>query len=585
MAHPAKPFPNLVCIGLAVCLGAAAGQVAWAQAGAAAATQNQSEFSSHEEPATFRTRVDLVMVPVVVRDRQGRVVAGLTKDSFRLFDKGKLQEIARFTVERAGVVAGNPAPPEPAPADEDATQPAPDRAALAAMPRRFIGYLFDDVHLELGDLARVREAAERHMDTEMTPTDRAAVFTTSGQGTVDFTDDLGKLHQALLHLMSRPIARSAAQECPDISFYQADLIVNKHDPMALQAAVTETIFCQTGTDAAAAAPQMAQAAAERVLISGEHETAVSLSVVRDVVRRMSAMPGERVLVVVSPGFFTLTEQQQQRSDIIERALRANVVINALNARGLYTIGFDASRTSYSPAADTIKSMIERQAFSIDEDVLAEFAAGTGGSYFHNNNDLAEGFRHTSSTPELYYLLGFQPQNLKLDGSFHGLRVALAAKSDSVIEARRGYFAPTHLEDAAATAKREIEDALFSREEMSDMPVELHTQFFKGGGTSATVAVLAHLDLKNVKFRKADGRNVDSLTVVSALFDRNGNFVTGITKHIDFHLREETLRRHLDSGITVRSSLDAKPGAYLVRLVVRDAQGELMSAANAAVDIP
>ena len=585
MALPFKNCPNAAHLLLAGWMCAAAWPAGWAQGGTGSPAQNQPEISSHDEPATFRTRVDLVMVPVVVRDRQGHVVPGLTKESFRLFDKGKLQEIARFTVERAGVSAGSIPAPEPAPPGEDAAMPAAAHAALSAMPRRFIGYLFDDVHTDLADLSRVREAAQRHIDTELTPTDRAAVFTTSGQGAVDFTDDLGKLHQAVARLIPHPIARNGAQECPDISFYQADLIVNKHDPMALQAAVTETIFCTTGADNAAAAPQMAQAAAQRVLDAGEHETEVSLSVVRDVVRRMAAMPGQRVLVVVSPGFFALTEQQPELSDVIERALRANVVINALNARGLFTISPDPSRQSYSPSADTIKSMIAHQAYTADEDVLIEFAVGTGGNYFHDNNDLAEGLRRTSSTPELYYLLGFQPQNLKLDGSFHGLRVTLAAKSGSVLVARRGYYAPTRLEDAAATAQREIEDAVFSREEMNDLPVELRTQFFRGSGASATVTVLAHLDLKSIKFRKDVGRNVDSLTVVSALFDRNGNFVSAITKHLDFHLRDETLQRRLDSGITVRSSLQTKPGTYLVRLVVRDAEGDLMSAANAAVDIP
>ena len=555
-----------------------------AQSNNAPPAGTQEEISAHDELATFRTRVDLVMVPVVVRDRQGRVVAGLTKESFRLFDKGKLQEIARFTVERPGKVTGVQ-PPEPVFSEGESALPASEPAVTAAMPRRFIGYLFDDVHMEMGDLTRVREAAQRHMDTELKPTDRAAIFTTSGQVMVDFTDDLGKLHQGLMRLLPHPLARNNAQQCPDISFFQADMIVNQHDQTALQAAVLETVFCQTGLDAASSAPQMAQAEAQRVLSAGEHETSVSLSVIRDLVRRMSILPGERVLDVVSPGFFALTGQQLERSDIIERALRANVVINSLNAKGLYTIGFDSTRRPVSAQAQTLKSLIERQAFSADEEILMELTAGTGGSYFHNNNDLGEGIRRTSSTPELYYLLGFQPQNLKLDGSFHGLRVALAGKTENLIEARRGYFAPTHLEDAAATAKREIEDAVFSREEMSDLPVVLRTQFYKGGDASATVSVLAHLDLKNIRFRKTDGRNVDSLTVVSALFDRNGNFVTAITKHIDFHLREETLQRRMQSGITVRSSLVTKPGTYLVRLVVRDVQGELMSAANAAVDIP
>ena len=64
-----------------------------------------------EEKATFSARVNLVTVPVVVRDKQGRIVEGLTKQSFRLFDKGKLQEIERFAVEKPGSTPAAAIPP------------------------------------------------------------------------------------------------------------------------------------------------------------------------------------------------------------------------------------------------------------------------------------------------------------------------------------------------------------------------------------------------------------------------------------------------------------------------------------------
>ena len=51
------------------------------------------------------------------------------------------------------------------------------------------------------------------------------------------------------------------------------------------------------------------------------------------------------------------------------------------------------------------------------------------------------------------------------------------------------------------------------------------------------------------------------------------------------LKDETLAARANTGITVRSTLDVKPGGYLIRLVVRDAEGQLMTAQNGAVDIP
>lgn len=547
---------------------------------ALAQTGTQGEISQKDEPATFSTHVNLVMVPVVVRDKTGRAIGSLTKENFLLLDKGKPQQISRFTVEKWGLDG----PSTIVKPDEGAG--GSDRLPPANMPDRYVGYLFDDVHVSAGDLMQVRNAAEKHMMNELRASDRAAIFTTSGQVVSDFTDDLGKLRQTLARLTPRPIARSGVQQCPDISFYQADLIVNRNDPQALNAATLEVMSCMS-LDATQiqTARQMAQGAAQTVLSTGHHETQVSIYVLLDTVMRMAAMPGQRNLILVSPGFYTLVEDREDEAKLMDRAIRANVIINALNARGLYTLGADASKRVFNTQAEIVKGRMERESAMAEEDIMAELTAGTGGRYFHNNNDLYEGFHELATLPEFYYLLGFQPQNLKLDGSFHAVKVTLAGKGDYTIQARRGYYAPRRLEDPEELAKREISEALFSREEMRDIPVDLHTQFFRTGDDSATVAVLAHVDVRKIHFKKVNDRNVDKVTIVSGLFDRNGNFVTGLTKTIDFHLKDETLQNHMDKGITVRTSLQAKPGTYMVRLVVRDDEGQLMSAANGAVDIP
>ena len=66
------------------------------------ADKNAPEISQKEAPAVFKTRVDMVSVPVVVRDSKGHALGNLTKDNFQVFDKGKPQEILRFTVEKSG---------------------------------------------------------------------------------------------------------------------------------------------------------------------------------------------------------------------------------------------------------------------------------------------------------------------------------------------------------------------------------------------------------------------------------------------------------------------------------------------------
>jgi hypothetical protein len=126
--------------------------------------------------------------------------------------------------------------------------------------------------------------------------------------------------------------------------------------------------------------------------------------------------------------------------------------------------------------------------------------------------------------------------------------------------------------------------MMSRDEMQDIPLELHLQFFKSSDVAAKIAVLARLNLKNLHFRKADGRNNDNLTITSGVFDRNGNYITGMQKILELHLLDATLDKLLNSGVTVRTNLDVTPGSYVVRLVVRDSEGQTMAARNGVVEI-
>ena len=556
-------------------------------AGSSATTQPTAsnppqEISSHDELTTFKVKVNLVLVRVVVRDSQGHAIGNLHQEDFELFDDRKPQVIKQFAVEQPGSHAATAQQTQEKP-QEGVAAPTPPIA-----PEHYVAYVFDDVHIAFGDLARVRDAAIRHLET-LTARDRAAIYTTSGQGNLDFTDDHAQLRQTLNRLTPRPIARTTGTfECPQMTFYLADLIVNKQDLTATNVATYDALHCayQDQTRFLTAAQQLAQGSAQGVLAEGTHETHVSLLVLADVVRRMAVLPGQRTLLVLSPGFFA-PEMQAEYSDVIERALRSQVMISALDARGLYApmpLGDASVSQTISPVTANQRMLYETAAATADEDVLYAFANETGGTFFHNNNDFDEGFRRIATAPEYWYVLGFSPQNLKLDGKFHNLRVNIKNPPKFSIQARKGYYAPKHVADPNEEAKQEIEDALFSQEEMHDLPVDLHTQFFKSAEDNAQLAVLAHVDVKRLRFHKADGRNQGNLTVVSGLFDRNGKFITGNQKVIDMHLKDETLANKLGSGITVKSSFDVKPGSYLVRLVVRDGEGQL-SAANGAVEIP
>jgi VWFA-related protein len=71
--------------------------------------------------------------------------------------------------------------------------------------------------------------------------------------------------------------------------------------------------------------------------------------------------------------------------------------------------------------------------------MASIADGTGGTFFHNNNDLGAGLAGLTAVPEWVYLLEFSSENVKPDGTYHRLKVKVD-REDVQIQARRGYFA-------------------------------------------------------------------------------------------------------------------------------------------------
>jgi hypothetical protein len=292
--------------------------------------------------------------------------------------------------------------------------------------------------------------------------------------------------------------------------------------------------------------------------------------------------------MVSPGFYLVSDHRTDETDVIDAAIRSNVVISSLDARGLYTLtpggNADTAGGVIDPSTANIKASYQRQSALANMDVMEEFAAATGGTFIHDNNDFVGGLKLVATQPEYIYVLGFAPQNLKLDGSYHKLKISLKTAGVQ-IQARRGYFERSHLADPAEQAKEEIKEAFFSRDEIRELPVELNTQFFRTGDYKARLTILARIDARHLHFRKTDGHNDNTLTVVGGLFDRDGKFVVGTQKIVDLKLRDQTLDALPESGITVKTNLDVASGDYIVRLVVRDSAGQVMSAINSAVVIP
>jgi VWFA-related protein len=553
----------------------------------APASIDKQEIASHDAPTTFKVRVNLVLVRVVVRDAQGKVVSNLRKEDFQLFDSRKLQTISSFNVESpetrtaSAVASSNAQAGYSSSADTLAGK-------VTVLPQRFVSMVFDDIHLSMEDSTFVRDSATRFFGA-LAPSDRVSINTTSGQLTQEFTDDHEALKKALFGIVPRPMATGGSPGCPDVNYYEADLIVNKSDAQALSVATEDAVQCAFNGDErfVIQAQSMATAAANLALNSGDAETQYAYRHLDEIVRRLASMPGQRVLVFVSPGFLQTTIQSEA-SELADRATHSNIVINTIDARALYAP--DVTGDIANPPRDSfrtagLKTSYRVAAQTAQEDVLAQLADGTGGRFFHNRNDVDEAMREAGAAPAVSYLLGFSPQNLKIDGRYHALKVSLTSKQKFSVQARHGYYAPRSISDPAEATNAEIREALFSQEEIHDLPVELQTQFFRKDEAGARLAVLSRFDVKGIHFRKTEGRNNNQLTIVTGIFDENGNYITGGQKTVEMKLLDATYEKLSHSGLTVKSSFDVKPGTYMVRLVVRDAEGSQMAARNGAVVIP
>ncbi len=209
--------------------------------------------------------------------------------------------------------------------------------------------------------------------------------------------------------------------------------------------------CSPGLDVARdynVAEQQAESAARRALNIANQDVRATCANIAEFIRRMARLPGQRTLILVSPGFLSVEQEAQAaEQQIIDLAAQSNITISALDARGLYTTELNASQKS--PGFSTIngnggslqqQADYHRTSMTLAEGVMAELADGTGGKFFHNSNDLDAGFKSLTEAPDVVYLLELSLDNIKQDGTYHHLKVKVV-RDGLQIEARRGYFVP------------------------------------------------------------------------------------------------------------------------------------------------
>jgi VWFA-related protein len=389
----------------------------------------------------IQVAVNSVIIPVVVRDAKGLAVGTLKKEDFQVFDNNKEQGISGFSVQERAVANRTQSTAEIAAVHPETH---PQSTQPTAAPKRYIVFLFDDLHLEPGDLLQAQKVATKMIGSSLSDSDLALVLSFSGANS-GFTHDHAKLLDAIANLKVQNLYRHAGRECPDVTYYQGSLIVNQHNAPAFQVATQDAHWCaHLDPSQVSVAEGMATQAARRAVAMGDQDVHVTLDFMSSVVRKMGTLQGERTIILVSPGFLTVSpETIAEESQVLDAAAESKVTISALDVRGLYTTDLDASARGANTALDLASADVlqnHSDAMSLNEDVMSSLADGTGGTYFHNSNDLEGGFQRLAAVPEYVYMLEIPLEKVKLDGSYHRLHVKVN-QSGVNLQARRGYFAP------------------------------------------------------------------------------------------------------------------------------------------------
>jgi hypothetical protein len=270
--------------------------------------------------------------------------------------------------------------------------------------------------------------------------------------------------------------------------------------------------------------------------------------------------------------------QEQRDKIIQRALRAGIVINALDSKGLFVeASADPTRTSqYRDGYETSELPFRVQTMN---ESMANFAEATGGIFYHDNNDLAQGFRELGGEPQVTYRLSFRPKGVLPDGGYHKLKVNLLhPKGYYSMEARPGYFAPNEKAEAESLQAR-IDREILADDTVAAFPVGIAFERGRAG-----ITVIVSVDISKIRFSRQGDRRVQRIAFTTALIDGQGKIAAAKEGVLDLSLTEATYNQLAARGIKAQVTLKIPPGSYKFRQVSEEALDGKIACSTHAIEV-
>jgi VWFA-related protein len=437
----------------------------------------QTPSPTRSPATTFRSGVNLVLVDVVVRDKKGAIVKGLSTDDFELLEDGRRQQILTFAFEEIGT---NAAPIERASTLAAAAKPgdvpivrrgAPAEAPtpVVATPdhpltsedvsgHRLLTLLFDTSSMQPEDVTKAADAARKWVRDQMTPADLVAVasINSSLQVLTDFTTDKEQVDSVLASFSA---AEGTAYAAVDASTAATD-----------EANATAT---DDSTTVDASAQEL-----------DTFNNDVRLRAIKTLADALAPLQQKKAILYFSSGIQRNgTDNQVELRSAVNAAVRANVAIYPIDSRGLQAVvpGGSARQGSRGGLGALTGNAVAQQfnQLQAQQETLTTLAADTGGTAFTDTNDFGEAFTKVQRDISSYYILGFASTNPLKDGRFRRITVRLRAKIDAKVDAREGYYADR---DFSHTAKgdREVQlqEQLMTQIPATDVPLFVTAGWFR-----------------------------------------------------------------------------------------------------------
>ncbi len=521
----------------------------------------------------------LIQIDVSITDKKGNPVTDLRRDEVEIYENGVKQEITNFSF-----VFANPRRAiEKLAETKDPTIPQPPTRIQPNQIRRTIALVVDDLTLSFESTHFVKQALKDFVDNQMQEGDLVAIIRTGGGigALQQFTTDKRQLYAAIEKVRwnlsgSGGVGAFAPIESrPPGSdeFEQEDrtIATDENDVDNFR----EDVFA-TGT----------------------------LGAVDYIIRGMRELPGRKSIMLMSDGFRIARVNSRGFSEstrvldslkrLIDQANRSSVVVYTMDARGLQTSGFTAQDDLSGRSTLQIQEELadRRNTLFDTQDGLVLLARHTGGIPLINNNDLKGGIRRMVND-QSYYLIGYQPDDELFDPAkrrFNNLEVRVGRK-DVNVRYRSGFFGMT--DDAVKAPAREMDNserivnALTSPFALNDISLNLNSIFKGDSEGKLSVTSFLHIDLSTLNFTKAeDGTRTAAFDLLVMNFGDNGIPIDKISKTFSINMKADKFEELLRDGIVYGFNFPVqKPGAYQMRVAIRDHATQSVGSASQFIEIP